>query len=101
MGFSSPRLLAASTWTLTGNGSAAEPTLGVRPRPTAKRRPALRFSTSEVELHAELELPRRAESAGDAARRGRVDRGGRRVEARRVRQVEALRAELEVLTDPL
>src|SRR5262245_1337335 len=102
MGCRSPRLFAASTLIVTGNGSPdAEATLGVRRTRRARARPTPRGRTSEVELQAELELTGSAEGAGDPPGRGGVDRGGGRVEAWRVREVEALHAELEVVAEAL
>src|SRR5437773_10647566 len=55
----------------------------------------------EAELQAELDLPGRAESARDAPRGRRVDRRVGSVEARGVCEVEALRAELDLVAEAL
>src|SRR5262245_61530003 len=56
---------------------------------------------SEIEFQSELDLPRRAERARHAARGRGVDRGAGRVEARRVREVEDLHAEFQLLAEAL
>src|SRR5437867_4165122 len=55
----------------------------------------------EAELQAELDLAGRAERARDAPRGRRVDRRVGSVEARGVREVEALRAELDLVAEAL
>src|SRR6266446_9239970 len=113
MGCSSPRPVPASTLIETGNASlGAERTPGGRQKGTEATRQARRIrrafmpwppwsGASEVELHAELKLPRRAERAGHPACGRGVDRGGRRIEARCVREVEALHAQLELFPEAL
>src|SRR5258708_1524825 len=89
-------------------GSAADaragsPAVG---RSTARRRHTDRRGFMgplplEVELQAELDLPGRAERAGDPTRGRGVDRARGCVEAGRVREVEALDAELHSLAEAL